>query len=121
MSVLKGVRVLEASNFVSGPYACQLLAELGAEVIKIENPKGGDPFRNYTPDGYSRRVFLCAQSAQEKHHPQLVQSCGRGSVSRADAQRRRAGGEFSARNYGSAGAGLGSTFKSEPETNLLFH
>ena len=60
MSILSGVRVLEASNFVSGPYACQLLAELGAEVIKVENPKGGDPFRNYTPDGYS--AAFCAHN-----------------------------------------------------------
>lgn len=64
MSILSGVRVLEASNFVSGPYACQLLAELGAEVIKVENPKGGDPFRNYTPDGYS--AAFCAHNRHKK-------------------------------------------------------
>jgi len=64
MSVLSGVRVLEAANFVSGPYACQLLAELGAEVIKVENPKGGDPFRNYTPDGYS--AAFCAHNRHKK-------------------------------------------------------
>ena len=64
MSVLTGVRVLEASNFVSGPYACQLLAELGAEVTKVENPKGGDPFRNYTPDGYS--PAFCAHNRHKK-------------------------------------------------------
>ncbi len=58
------MRVLEASNFVSGPYACQLLAELGAEVIKVENPKGGDPFRNYTPDGYS--AAFCAHNRHKK-------------------------------------------------------
>lgn len=64
MSVLSGVRVVETSNFVSGPYACQLLAELGAEVIKVENPKGGDPFRNYTPDGYS--AAFCAHNRHKK-------------------------------------------------------
>jgi crotonobetainyl-CoA:carnitine CoA-transferase CaiB-like acyl-CoA transferase len=64
MSVLSGVRVLEASNFVSGPYACQLLAELGAEVIKVENPNGGDPFRNYTPDAYS--AAFCAHNRRKK-------------------------------------------------------
>ena len=61
---LSGVRVVETSNFVSGPYACQLLAELGAEVIKVENPKGGDPFRNYTPDGYS--AAFCAHNRHKK-------------------------------------------------------
>ena len=47
---LSGIKVIEAANFVSGPYAAQLLADLGAEVIKIENPKGGDPFRS---EGYA--------------------------------------------------------------------
>jgi crotonobetainyl-CoA:carnitine CoA-transferase CaiB-like acyl-CoA transferase len=43
--VLKGVRVIEAASFVSGPYVGQLLGELGADVIKVESPRGGDPFR----------------------------------------------------------------------------
>jgi len=45
--VLEGVRVLDLGNFISGPYAAMLLADLGAEVIKVENPKGGDPFRGW--------------------------------------------------------------------------
>lgn len=45
--VLEGIRVLELGNFISGPYGAMLLADMGAEVIKIENPKGGDPFRGW--------------------------------------------------------------------------
>jgi formyl-CoA transferase len=52
-AILKGIQVLEVSNFVSGPWTCQMLAEYGAEVIKIENPDGGDPFRSFSPDRYS--------------------------------------------------------------------
>ena len=44
---LHGVRVLELCNFVAGPYAGVLLSDMGAEVIKVENPKNGDPFRGW--------------------------------------------------------------------------
>jgi len=63
-SVLKGVRVLETANLISGPYTGHLLGELGAEVIKIENPKGGDPFRSFTSDGYSTQ--FCAYNTNKK-------------------------------------------------------
>jgi crotonobetainyl-CoA:carnitine CoA-transferase CaiB-like acyl-CoA transferase len=49
--VLDGIRVLELGNFISGPYGAMLLADIGAEVIKIENPKGGDPFRGWDLGG----------------------------------------------------------------------
>src|SRR4029434_7488142 len=42
---LEGIKVLELGNFISGPYGACLLADMGAEVIKVENPKCGDPFR----------------------------------------------------------------------------
>src|ERR687887_1405563 len=44
---LAGLRVLEMANFISGPYAAMLLADLGAEVIKAELPGTGDPFRGW--------------------------------------------------------------------------
>lgn len=42
---LTGIRVLDFSAYISGPYAGSLLCALGAEVVKIEPPKGGDAFR----------------------------------------------------------------------------
>lgn len=52
-TALDGITVLEFANYVSGPYAGMMLADLGAEVIKVETPKGGDPFRSWGAADYS--------------------------------------------------------------------
>lgn len=46
---LAGVRVVEIGIFMAGPFAAMQLADLGADVIKIENPAGGDPTRQIGP------------------------------------------------------------------------
>jgi crotonobetainyl-CoA:carnitine CoA-transferase CaiB-like acyl-CoA transferase len=46
---LSGLKVLEFANLVSGPYCGKMFADLGAEVIKIEDPVGGDTARNREP------------------------------------------------------------------------
>jgi formyl-CoA transferase len=51
--VLKGVRVVELSTVITAPLTGLMLADLGAEVIKVEHPQGGDPFRNFRGSRYS--------------------------------------------------------------------
>ena len=52
-AALDGITVLEVANYVSGPFAAMLLGDLGATVIKIEAPNGGDPFRGWGATDYS--------------------------------------------------------------------
>lgn len=47
--LLEGARILDLSRMLTGDYASMLLGDLGAEVIKIESPSGGDPLRKMPP------------------------------------------------------------------------
>jgi crotonobetainyl-CoA:carnitine CoA-transferase CaiB-like acyl-CoA transferase len=53
MSPLQGVKVVEATTMITGPLAGMLLADLGADVVKLENPNGGDPFRTFRGKDHS--------------------------------------------------------------------
>lgn len=46
---LKGIKVIDISSAYAGPYCSMLLADMGAEVIKIEKPGEGDPCRTWGP------------------------------------------------------------------------
>ena len=52
---LHGVRVFDASRVLAGPFCGQLLADLGADVIKLERPEAGDDTRGWGPPYLSRR------------------------------------------------------------------
>ena len=49
MRLFEGVRVLDLSRMLAGPYGSMLLADMGAEVVKVEEPGGGDPMRVMGP------------------------------------------------------------------------
>ena len=47
MRPLDGIRVLDLASFIAGPYAASILAEFGAQVIKVEHPDGGEAGRRF--------------------------------------------------------------------------
>jgi crotonobetainyl-CoA:carnitine CoA-transferase CaiB-like acyl-CoA transferase len=51
--VLKGVRVVELGTMITAPLTGMMLADLGADVVKVERPDGGDPFRSFRGGLYS--------------------------------------------------------------------
>lgn len=53
IKVLEGLRVIDQGTFITGPATGMLLADLGAEVIKVEQPNTGDPFRAFNGGLYS--------------------------------------------------------------------
>jgi len=70
MDLLKGIRILDLTNVLSGPFTTLHLAWLGAEVIKVENPQGGDLARKLgcVPD-YNKKLLgtsFLAQNANKK-------------------------------------------------------
>ncbi|RJE79636.1 CaiB/BaiF CoA-transferase family protein [Paracoccus sp. JM45] len=72
---LAGLRVLDLSRILAGPTATQLLADLGAEVIKIERPGAGDDTRGWGPP------FVCDAEGQETRESAYYMSANRGKHS----------------------------------------
>ena len=61
---LAGIKVIEAASYVTGPFASLLLADMGAEVIKIEEPERGDPFRGWGDKLYA--ATFCSLNRNKK-------------------------------------------------------
>lgn len=66
MSVLAGVRVLDLSRVMSGPYCTAMLADLGAEVIKLETPGSGDDSRHFGPFVNGSSVYFALLNRGKK-------------------------------------------------------
>lgn len=63
---LDGIRVLDLTRFFAGPYGTTIFADLGAEVIKIEEPTIGDPQRHIPPLVNSQAYTFCMMNRNKK-------------------------------------------------------
>ena len=63
---LSGIKILDFSRLLPGPWATQMLAELGAEVIKVEEPITGDPSRHSYPRYKQNSVYFHATNGSKK-------------------------------------------------------
>ena len=75
---LDGLRVLDVTSSLAGPYCTEILAALGADVVKVERPEGGDDTRAWGPpfvDGVGA-MFLCANASKRSVALRLSDAAG---------------------------------------------
>jgi formyl-CoA transferase len=79
MKPLAGMKVVELGTLIAGPFAARILAEFGAETIKIESPDGGDPLRRWRLLYQGTSLWWLVQARNKKSvtvnlkHPQGVE------------------------------------------------
>ena len=94
---LAGVRVLDLSAYIAGPYGCTLLGDQGADVLKIEPPEG-DNLRNYPSTLESEsRAFLGINRGKRGLSLDLKNPEGLGVLLRLVRDAGRAGAQLSSR------------------------
>ena len=66
---LEGVKVLDFTQYLSGPHCTSVLCELGAEIIKVERPVTGDPERKAAPSPQGESYQFIAYNRGRKASP----------------------------------------------------
>ena len=107
-----GIRVLELGQIYNGPYCGLLLAQLGADVIKIE-PPGGEQLRFRSPAGRVPRV-RDAQLQQTQRGAEPEDRLRSPGAARPGRDRRRTHRELRARHHGAPPAAPGTTPRAQP-------
>ena len=81
---LDGIRVVDLSKILAGPYVTMSLADLGADVVKIEHPDGGDPTRQWGPpfNGPDATYYLAANRNKRSVTLDLKSAAGQEAVHR---------------------------------------
>jgi crotonobetainyl-CoA:carnitine CoA-transferase CaiB-like acyl-CoA transferase len=120
MLPLQGIRVIEFCNVAAGPFCGMLLADMGADVIKVEHPKGGDSMRQWPPitGGYSEN-FASLNRNKRSVTLDLKDPAGPRAGARADARGRRRDREQPSRRHGPARPRLRKPEGNESEARLL--
>ena len=96
---LAGIRVLDLTRVVAGPYCTMLLGDFGAEVIKVEEPNGGDELRALGPPfmGEESVFFLSVNRNKKSVTLDLEVRRRQGSVTHVGELGRRTDRELSGR------------------------
>ncbi|MDI3405084.1 CaiB/BaiF CoA transferase family protein [Streptomyces cavernicola] len=81
---LKGMKVIDLSKILAGPYVTMSLADLGADVVKVEHPDGGDPTRTWGPpfNGPDATYYLAANRNKRSVTLDLKSEAGQEAVHR---------------------------------------
>jgi crotonobetainyl-CoA:carnitine CoA-transferase CaiB-like acyl-CoA transferase len=89
MKPLDGIRVLDLATFIAAPLTAAIMAEFGAEVIKIEHPEGGDPMRRFgTATDDPDRTLAWLSEARNKHSVTLSLKTAEGVATLKELVRR---------------------------------
>ncbi len=76
---LANIRVVDAATFIAAPFTASILGEFGAEVIKVEQPAGGDPLRNFGTQTARGDTFCWLSEARNKKSVTLDLRQGEGA------------------------------------------
>ena len=122
---LEGIRILDLTQGVAGPYATKLYADYGADVIKIERPDGGDParrigpFPNDEPHPERGGVFLHINTGKRSVTLNLKTASGQGILQRLAASADLVFENFRAGNLERLGLDAGRLAGLRPRASLI--
>src|SRR3990170_3178100 len=116
---LEGLRVIDLSLFLPGPYLSLMLADHGAEVIKIEPPGEGDPTRHLGPRDGGETVYFRNLNRKEERGRRPEESAGSRSAARALRYGGRVRRVVPARRGGAPRRGLRAVARAQSAHRLL--